>query len=187
MGKVIIIEGSDGSGKDKLIEKLLKDFGPLQLQLGPRAVKSSQEGPVDDLARWTIRDLQEWPLVETTRVYNRHPLISEFVYGPLLRGHEAPGMRQVRDVALATMYRDALVVWCSPPLAEVTRNVSNERDMPGVQENIRTIFKMYRDSQRSYLGKKVTYDYTTHGKGAFTYSSVKMSVMSHIRERNNNR
>ena len=182
---MIVVEGPDGSGKDTLIEKLLKDFGH-ELMLGPRAVKSSKEGPVDALPSWTVRDVNSWDYLDTMRIYNRHPVISEPIYGSIIRGHMAMGMSPIVTAARPIMERDCLVIWCCPDLSRVTENVHDGRDMPGVQENIRAIYKAYRAAERGWLGKKVVYDYTLHGNHRGSYGSVKLAVLSHIRERNNN-
>lgn len=180
---MIIVEGVDGSGKDTLIERLLKDFGH-ELQLGPRA-SDSIKGPLTNLGGWLIRDIHEWAYIETTRVYNRYPVISEPIYGPLLRGYIDPTVPQVMEACRRQLEQQALVVWCCPPLDRVTQNVSKARDMPGVEENIRTLYKHYRQSERGWIGPKVSYDYSIKGTAEGSYHSVKQAVLAHIRERNN--
>lgn len=181
---MIIVEGPDGSGKDTLIAQLMSDFGTLVVR-GPRAVKSSHAGPVDNLGKWVAEDLRQWPWSEATRIYNRHPLISEPIYGPLLRGHVDPGFQMSWDLAWNYFTSNTLVIFCLPPLSVVMNNVSQARDMPGVAENIEKIWESYRAGAKEYPGWAMKYDYTE--EGPIPYRKVQMAAMVHINEREKNR
>ena len=81
---MVIIEGCDGSGKSTLIKRLLKD---LDVELQPRVVNQDAEAMVD-LQDWVSKDLQKG---FGRRLYDRHRLISELIYGPAIRGKMEPG------------------------------------------------------------------------------------------------
>lgn len=178
---MIIVEGPDGSGKDTLIDRLLHDFR-IDLIRGPRAVKSSTSGPVDNLGDWMITDFDSWRYRETCNIYNRYPLISEPIYGPRLRGHFQPGFLDTKNLLTPLVSKLALVIFCLPPLELVTQNVSKERDMPGVAQNIKSIYRDYEATQKGWPGWNVIYDYTkVSGRGS--YSSIVRATMNHLSDR----
>lgn len=163
----IVIEGPDGAGKSTLI-KQLQDLYP-QLQLRPRPV-TSVDGPVTDLVQY----VQSEAHVAQTRgehfLYDRHPLISEPIYGKMTRGHTKIGFN-LDDSSLnnerESFVHDNLVILCLPPTEAVVANVLNSSDiqMAGVMENITKIYEAYEkrsgllSSMRS--DSLIEYDYTT--------------------------
>ena len=158
---MIIVEGPDGSGKDTLINYLLElpQTGPL-LERGPRAVKSSTEGAVDNLGKWVKNDYLSWRDQRKCRVYNRHPVISEMIYGPIIRGGFQPDFLSAYNWVMPHIAREAMVVLCLPPLKEVRKKVSADRDMPGVVEQIDLIYSEYASLSREWPGFLINYDYT---------------------------
>lgn len=155
---MIIVEGPDGAGKSTLVEQL-REWYP-SMMLAPRASSSGPEGgPVPDLYEWTHRDVHSWPN-RPLSIYDRHPLISEYIYGPVIRGTIDP---RFHGTGLHRyMSRRALLVLCLPPLNVVRRSVSAERDMAGVAAHIDTIWTLYASLRATWPDplSVVRYDYT---------------------------
>lgn len=156
---MLILEGPDGGGKTTLLETLTKRYP--QITVAPRA-SSSVEGPVKNLFEWATEDLEAWGL-RPYSIYDRHPLISEYVYGNSVRkapakGFNTPPAARLRQV----VYRQALVIFCLPPLKVVRENVQANapEQMPGVVENITKIYQMYAFLARTWPGRAYIYNYT---------------------------
>lgn len=140
---MIILEGPDGGGKTTLLNKLTRATG---LPAHERASHSTK-GPRDDLFLWTDNDIRTWHS-QPLSIYDRHPLTSEHIYGPTVRGEIRPGF-ELTNPAIAHMRRylrrHALVILCLPPLETVRQNVTGDFDqMAGVLDNIDHIYECYR-------------------------------------------
>lgn len=154
----IIVEGPDGSGKSTLIKHLMNGL-PGKWELAPRA-STSIGGPVKDLTDWTIADLRNMPTYEP-RIYDRHPVISEPIYGRICRGK--PIGPFLDDEFWVKMFREylaqrALVIWCLPPLELVREQLNMADQMPGVVDNIAHIYGEYRQSAARWPGTYVPYN-----------------------------
>lgn len=152
---MIIVEGPDGSGKDTLIAEMMRADD--RLFLGPR-MSSSKEGPVTSLAKAAYASLT--PLPEPGAMFNRHAVISEPIYGPIVRGcNRLQAERHADEWSTTAAHPDwvvydnllqllfkarPLIIICLPPLEQVRANVTQDRDMPGVTENIDLIWMQYR-------------------------------------------
>lgn len=168
--KHIIVEGPDGSGKSTLIAHLRESLGMLVHQ----KASTSVGGPVESLARWIDGDLMTLGILNggPTYIYDRHPAISEPIYGQHVRHNiqpyfdDAAYLRHLRDI----MYRSAVVVWCLPDLETVTKNVfaNAKEQMPGVTLNIAKVHQAYMTAYFRWRGPKRQYDYRRHDKAWFT-------------------
>jgi len=163
--KHIIIEGCDGAGKTTLITHLM-EYLPL---VQHARASDSKTGPVPNLSDWIqidLMQLEERPSDLDPYIYDRHPLISELLYGPI-RWHNRTGplgsfrsrewiVKQQRRMAnLSTL------VICSPPYEEVERVMQaqgREAHMPGVFENRFTLWTGYNNF--TWPGTVIRYDRT---------------------------
>lgn len=153
---MIIVEGPDGGGKSTLVEDILSHFPKLARH--PRA-SEGVDGPVPNLYEWAHDDVHSWPS-QPLSVYDRHPLVSEYIYGPICREgmdkrfHTTPLRRQLA--------RRALVIVCLPPLGAVRASVSASRDMPGVTTHIDAIWHSYASLRATWPVSTglLYYDYT---------------------------
>ena len=161
----IIVEGCDGTGKDRLIMSIL-DLP--RFKLHTRA-STSLGGPVADVENWVKNDLAEletdpWP----RWIYNRHPLISEPIYGPIRKIQQGTRGRFRDPVWVRTMSgilaTHALLIVCQPPWTTVKANLGVTRGthMPGVEENGKLIYDLY--TRVTWPGRVLRYDYTTTSK-----------------------
>lgn len=99
--------------------------------------------------------------------YDRHPFISEFIYGPILRGEVKDNLA---DLELRpyrnTFFSDALIILCLPPAYIVDNNVRGDTvQMEGVLSSIGEIYNSYHAFHKHMKfpnDNLVWYDYTTH-------------------------
>lgn len=159
---MILVEGPDGSGKSTLVDRLCVDFG---LRRGERAC-TSEDGPIDELMAWVEANL---PSDHTGLVYDRHPMVSEFIYGPTLRGVNHLGDDDDRICRAFKMFYalKPLIIYCLPPLTDVRVNVAAGHD--DSTEHLRGVLKytdaLYGHYYTRYLqdrlaGVGIRYDYT---------------------------
>jgi GTPase SAR1 family protein len=181
---VIIVEGPDGAGKTTLIGRLCHD---LTLVKRGKFVKSNGDGSgTNDLFGDAYVDVVNQPDMGMM-VYDRHPMISEYVYGPIVRGRLPEDFTTSQAHAtLRLMAQQVLVVWCLPPLSVVHDNVwhQDNEQMRGVQSRIRQIHQMYHSMRMWWPGESVTYDYTsgTHKSGT-RYDQVLSTCRLHVATR----
>src|SRR5689334_16478912 len=104
---MIIVEGPDGGGKTRLISRLSSDLG---LPVAQRVVSAEAEA-MTDLKTWVDLNLIEGNVAV---LFDRHRLISEPIYGPVLRYYPEDGFDNV-DWLTDSMRRlhelDPFVIW----------------------------------------------------------------------------
>jgi hypothetical protein len=166
--KHVIVEGMDGSGKDTLIAALLlmkakfHDDVP-HFALHERA-STSLGGPVAQLDDWVEKDISEMPS-NRPYVYNRHPLISELIYGPVIRGCMPGKFNNSRWLAnnQVAAALDCMVVFCDPGFDTIRANLARtpHGHMPGVMENAARLYDRYREFMSNWPGRAIRYNYNT--------------------------
>lgn len=173
----IVVEGPDGAGKTDLIRDLANHLG---LPVHPRFVQSRTQPP-DDLDQRVTDDLATPAFTQGyhTWIYDRHPLISELIYGPIVRGRLLGQFRYPSwvDRMRMTLAQRVIVVWCLPPYAEVANNVNPERDRPDVVDKMYDIYQRYTHVHKTWPGPFLTHDYTAAPAG----SANRGVVISRIR------
>jgi hypothetical protein len=157
----IIVEGMDGTGKDGLITRF-RAFFP-EHTIHERA-SSSLGGPVDNLAQWVSCDLETIG-INGPWIYNRHPAFSEPIYGPICRPRAVAPFDDPTYIHTLRqrLAKTCLVVWCLPPWSNVRHNVMSNpgAHMPGVAENARQLYEIYRRAAGDFPGESLYWDYTT--------------------------
>lgn len=178
---MILLEGPDGSGKTNLSRHLHERLG---IQIAPRFA-TSEGGPIDELYHTMHRDLRTWDSSREPRIYDRHPLISEPIYGPIVRGEMRPGFDHPSTAQLRkrVAFR-SLVILALPPFQTVKRNVANEEfpQMRGVQQNIRAIWSMYEQLLHDWPGWIVRYDYAAKDYEKNSRETVIRAARLHVAE-----
>lgn len=169
--KHIIVEGPDGAGKTTLINHLSE---VLELSIHAKA-STSVEGPVKNLFDWVNKDMSSlWgpdggPV---SVIYDRHPVISEPIYGRIVRGNVQYPFEEESFISTISqaICDSAVVVWCLTDLDTVTRNVfANAPDqMPGVTAKIAKVHQAYMTAYFRWRGPKRQYDYRRHNRPWFT-------------------
>lgn len=132
---MLVVEGMDNSGKSTLAHELARATG--------RHVVHS---PGHRLTPPQLRDWAEKSLFSPANpyiIYDRHPVISESVYGPVLRGksifHETWLGRFVRR----SFYEHVrpLIIYCRPPVTDITD--FRKPEMDGVTDNALKLLSAY--------------------------------------------
>lgn len=157
---MIVVEGPDGAGKTTLIEALMERF---DLPVAPRVVSKDAVAMVD-LMDWVDNNLEEG--FQRT-IFDRHRLISETIYGPILRTEPQPGFTRLSWMAprLARFYRiQPIIIYCLPPLEVVKKNIIGDHDNQVVWEKIEAIYSAYVNRASLDIefapGKVFIWDYT---------------------------
>lgn len=159
MPRHVVVEGPDGSGKSRMVERIHTELGyPVHAK-----ASDSLTGPVVNLADWTMRAQHEMAITPDPMVYDRHPVISEPIYGRLVRPPIRTGFDDrlwlgTRKLALMPK---VVVIWCLPPLDVCRANLALDRDMPGVVETIDDVHQAYVSAYRTWGGWSIRWDYTT--------------------------
>jgi hypothetical protein len=155
---LIIVEGPDGSGKSTLVRRLCEAFEVESLE---RAC-SSQDGPIDELQRWTTDWLNKRQIermrfatnlkssieMYTAEIIDRHPLFSSPIYAPVCRGKVDEGFDT--DWYSGALYSltllEPIIVYCFPPVEVSYQNILNTKEgqMAGVLDNHHVIDALYR-------------------------------------------
>lgn len=168
----VILEGPDGSGKTYLKEQILRDRP--QFRPHVRAADSLAGPDLGTLSEWVINDTSS---IATQRpsVYDRHPLVSEPIYGPICR-NSVPGMFNkdwwVRSMSFRVA-QSALLVVCMPPLVDVATSLRHGgQHMDGVVENIDKIYAEYQRVWSTWPGVLVRHDYTRTNAGLMTLANI---------------
>lgn len=146
----IVVEGPDGAGKTTFIKGLLERH-PETFEKAPRFA-TSEDGPKEGLQERVQKDL-EMQMDEGGRVivYDRHPLVSELIYGPALNRPLARGFNDphwLADTLITWRAVSFRMVYCLPPRKKVMANVYDSHAIPtehmqGVRRNIGTIYDLY--------------------------------------------
>lgn len=165
----IIVEGMDGTGKSNLVQAIMDSHLSKRFALHARA-STSKGGPVDDLEGWVERDLATMGTGTQTYIYDRHPLISEPIYGPVCRG-AMPGSfnsPQWLEARRQTLRHWCVVIWCIPPWMTVKNNLVDTagNHMQGVMENARQLYYLYDYTSYTWPGASIRYDYARLTKAA---------------------
>lgn len=174
---MIVVEGPDGAGKSTMCWRLCEAFN---LPLHERA-SHGRAGPVDNLFDWAYADvttMADQPIA----VYDRHPLLSEYVYGPIVKSRLSDGFCSTTAHNLIRMMaRSVIVVLCRPPNERLAASVSDDRDMPGVSTNIERIGAAYDALKMFWPGRIVSYDYSKPHTLDEVMASCRIHVASEMR------
>ncbi|MGE3487401.1 MAG: hypothetical protein AB7L09_21995 [Nitrospira sp.] len=178
---MIVLEGLDGSGKSTLAQRLSED---LQLPIHERA-SSSIKGPVRDLWSWTIRDvhtLHEQPAA----IYDRHPFVSNYIYGPIIHGRIQPEFLDDRVRAVYQKWmQNVLVIFCDPGDEPMGQNLASDTNqMPGVAEHFQALSLAYRAYFATYGGSFHHWDYTRPRDYEYMICRIKQHLLMFNARRN---
>jgi GTPase SAR1 family protein len=137
---MIILEGPDGAGKTTLLLNLLDEFPSIEQH---EKASTPTGGPVDNIAQWAKDDIKSWP-AQPLSFYDRHPMISEPIYGSILRGTYDKWFQGADAQRVGQkMMLQGLVVFCLPSIETVIENLDAEEQLAGVEDNIGQLWGSY--------------------------------------------
>lgn len=131
---MIIVEGMDNSGKSTLVKTLSKSMGLLALN---NRVKLSSPAEFRAYTTDMIELSRGYPVI-----FDRWPGISEWVYGPILRGISHITKEALRLHLFWLNDRGFQIVYCRPPTDDLL-NWGSEDQREGVQSNARSLITKY--------------------------------------------
>jgi GTPase SAR1 family protein len=186
---MIVIEGPDGAGKTTLKERLFNDIPALD-QVERHC---DTHGPVTNLRDWVEFQLITPNQIRPTHVYDRHALISEPIYGPIIRGNMVQGFDDEGWYSrmwnyFLTITPSPVFIFCLPPLSDVRINVKAAEQMKGVTKHINPIYWAYhmlyiRMAEASFYRNAYTaikWDYTVFDN-EMEYQSIRRYIEWKIR------
>lgn len=140
---MLIVEGPDGAGKTTLIKDIVKQLQSwttaLSVKEPVKVIKSP--GPLGEgLFEWAVNALSR--AIEPV-VFDRFPLFSEIVYGPILRRKLLMNRTQFDELKTLLIDWNPLVVYCRPPTSTLTESSKTEEQMEGVLGNLKQIINNY--------------------------------------------
>lgn len=157
---LIVVEGVDGAGKTTLIQNFrqqAKKLCWLFSRSGP------PQGSVDLLM--TVQYLARGSYYEIPLIADRHPLISEPIYGPITRGksliENAYSREHALDEAASQVNR---IIYCKTDLETAQKASRRERQMTGVHEHYWALYQAYdkvMDDLRKRGAVVIDYDWTS--------------------------
>lgn len=154
---MIIVEGPDGSGKSTLVKRIREEFSTIRI--AQRVVGQNTEAMVD-LKGWVEKNLDmgwQWTL------FDRHRLISEPIYGSILRAYAQPGFDELTWLYKVTRrFYDIkpIIIYCIPSWQTVEQNMLTTQQPA-------TVFKNSSKIYRAYVAKAAT-DLVASRQGEFT-------------------
>lgn len=180
---MIVIEGPDGAGKTTLINKLKED---LSLPIHERSANSDASPTLDtevtrgaNLAAWAYKDVITMP-DQPLSIYDRHCLISEFVYGPIVRGYLDPNMLSTTvHFLIRQLAERCLVIFCRPDNEEIVNNVRRDPVSQGVVGTLELNIAYAYDALKMFWpGNNMYYNYQDHRSNS--YESVLSACRLHM-------
>lgn len=136
----IIVEGCDNSGKTTLIQKLVKAFES-------EVVLSCRSIPLEDQIEWIQNEINR---TNTNVIYDRFPLISEQVYGPILRGgskfddlpiNHCMDYDEYARRVLHTL--NPIIIYCRPSTMTISSTFHEREQLEGTAKNLHEIINAY--------------------------------------------
>lgn len=161
---MIIVEGPDGGGKSTLVQKLAYE---LKLPVADKVVASDTTA-MTDLVKWTEDNVARG--FQPT-IFDRHRLISEPIYGPILKSRQDPKFCDLTWLSqqLWLFYGcKPVIIYCLPDIMTVRRNVSMEdSDNEVVAGRIAAIYAAYVN--------RATLDFTNGVGRLYNYKTTHLS------------
>lgn len=153
---LIILEGADGSGKTSLANRIRKDIDTYCLFLRSNGPPHSLQQLADAIG--LLQSLKEHPRLSV--ITDRNPILSEYVYGPILRARCMHGLTLDQ---MAKWVKGSLLIYCRPNYQALAAGMREAAQLAGVHANHRDIVRAYDEmmGQLEQRGAEVKrYDYT---------------------------
>lgn len=163
---MIIVEGMDNSGKTTLIRNLRRRF--------PLLTEGKSPDNPGERFKWWMKELNIC-LKDKSRIYDRF-VISEYVYGPIIRGDICMGPNQEMLAWSFLTHIKPLIILC----ASSQNGIESRVHMEGVVENYDVLAKRYETVVPALLTIRGLewIDYNFAKRGAF--QTIERAVAMHL-------
>jgi hypothetical protein len=158
---IVIVEGPDGSGKTTLLKNLRSQstqyFWVMSSSGRPKTIEQLKEA---------VGYIGQSAYLKLHIICDRFPLISEAVYGPVVRGRclldqlDERNQKFLEELLTGEIER---IIYCRPPLEQIKYNLKENLQMTGVYQLIEKLVRRYdevMDELRDSNVKVYNYDYT---------------------------
>lgn len=150
---MLILEGPDGGGKTTLANWLSET---MEWPIAPKIVSSNHD-VLTSKGEWVEENLERGA---QPVIFDRHCLISEGIYGPIMRGtlpEEFQSMSWYKHQQARLRVAMPLVIWCLPKFDTVIQNVMDDTDI--VEDHITAIYWAYFHAAASWTSPSLVWDY----------------------------
>lgn len=159
---MIIVEGPDNAGKTTLCNTLSRELNKGIIH------SPNHKDMMSSTEKWF-----EWIIQSLTHpsnahiIYDRHPLISEQVYGPVLRRHNFFGDGRGAAFYHLLLKSNPLIIYCKPP-EENLMDFGDREQLEGVIDNANLLAVAYDAFMHDlfhhelFNGDVIKYDYTSN-------------------------
>lgn len=172
---MLIVEGPDGAGKTTLIAELKRY---LPWPVAPKVVDKDTQRMVN-IEDWVVENLERG---YQRTIFDRHRLLSEPIYGPVLRGDHAwePMMDGRYEEWFSRLVNiRPVILYCLPPFEVVKANVENDPDNSVVAPVIAPLYSGYVTQSAMMLETRaptVIYDYTSDSFDALLATLTRLAL-----------
>lgn len=163
---MIIVEGMDNSGKSTLIANIADRFELRVIKRsGPPSAAVTVAVSHREAEQAFILETLSFLVLNPQMIYDRFPIISEGIYGPVLRNknvfeREGTGWENWLDRLVQC---NPLIIYCRPPEEKILCFSPNREQMQGVTDSARLLIHKY-DQLMDKLEKRgallVRHDFT---------------------------
>ncbi len=130
---MVIIEGCDNCGKTKLVQHLATE-------LHCEVVRSPGPSSKEALASWILAMFQLQHIQAV--IFDRFPVISEEIYGKVLRGYSELDFYGERTFRTILKRMNPLIIYCRPPMYKIL-DFGTRPQMEGVKDHILELVGKY--------------------------------------------
>ena len=157
---IYVVEGPDGSGKSTLMEQLRATAGKRYFVMMRHSCR-----PLIEADALRFYDILARANGKLDVVVDRHPMVSDSIYGPILRGTGLLGKYSVHKLISMLELSCTRIVYCRPPEKTIRANLDKQPQLAGVNDKISLIIDAYDRCMRTLATKSCIkveqYDWTT--------------------------
>ena len=175
---ILTVEGVDGSGKTTLLRNLREQsktyFWVASSSGRPKTVNEIHEA---------VHLIGQATYLKMPVICDRFPLISEAVYGPVLRGRcLLDEVSELKLVALTAFLTEVdRIIYCRPPIEVIRKNITTSAlpQLAGVAEHLDELVKRYDTLMDSFQDqvRVFPYNYVTDSMRVPKFSPVSLEEL----------
>lgn len=151
---IVIVEGMDNTGKSTLVEQLIKSDKLRGFRVDRSPGPSSSKDIINRVENCLLSEFDNI-------IYDRFPLISEEIYGPVLRGYSLWEHSHWERYFTQLLQLRPLFIYCQPGRDVILETITQRDQMEGVVEKACVLIDAY-DRLFSYLKNFYSLDLIIH-------------------------